>query len=62
MMLLIFDICLEPLISRGPFPVIDRPGHEVFALVVAGKMESDEVRNGSAVERGLVWWVIQAST
>lgn len=61
MKLLIFDICLGSLISQGSFPVIDRPGHEVFALGVAGKIESDEVGHGSAVGRELVWWVIQAS-
>lgn len=35
--------------------MIDRPGREVFALVVAGKMESDEVEHGSALGRGLAW-------
>lgn len=58
MMLLIFDICLELLISRGFFLVIDRLSYEVFVLVVVGKMELDEVRNGLVVRRGFVWWVI----
>lgn len=46
MKLLIFDICLDPLVSRQPCPVIDRSSHEAFALVVAGNMESDEVMHG----------------